>query len=363
MHSRHDPGSGSLASPSETGASGQGASDLVLPLGSDPLADVLNSIKLTGALFFLVDATSPWCVEVPEAEAFAEIILPRARHIISYHVVIEGRGFASVPGVAPVSFQAGDIIVFPHADPYLMLSAPGVPPELDSEETLQFFRAMAAGQLPFVVTEGGGEDPPAQFVCGFLGCDTLPFNPLIANLPRLLHVQRADRAQDTDHAGDLLDRLVDLTLAEAQQRRAGGDCIRLRLSELLFVEILRHHLASLSEEETGWLAGLRDPAIGRALSLLHDRPAETWTLDGLAREAGVSRSILAERFTHLVGMPPMQYLTHWRMQLAARQLSDGVSKVSAVAAQVGYASEAAFSRAFKKIAGHSPAAWRQRFSG
>jgi len=142
MHSRHDPGSGSLASPSETGASGQGASDLVLPLGSDPLADVLNSIKLTGALFFLVDATSPWCVEVPEAEAFAEIILPRARHIISYHVVIEGRGFASVPGVAPVSFQAGDIIVFPHADPYLMLSAPGVPPELDSEETLQFFRAM-----------------------------------------------------------------------------------------------------------------------------------------------------------------------------------------------------------------------------
>jgi len=359
MRSHHDPGSGSLARPSEGGAPETAAAEPSAPMGRDPLADVLNSVKLTGALFFLVDATSPWCVEVPKAREFAGFILPRAQHIVSYHVVIEGRGFASVPGADPVAFEAGDIIVFPHADPYLMLSAPGVPPELDAGQTLQFFRAMAAGQLPFVVTEGGGEDPPAQFLCGFLGWDTQPFNPLLATLPRLLHVRRGG---EQDQAAGLLDRLIDLTLAEARQRRAGGDCIRLRLSELMFVEVLRQHLATLPEEQTGWLAGLRDPAIGRALSLLHERPAEAWTLDSLAREAGVSRSILAERFTHLVGLPPMQYLTHWRMQLAARHLGDGASKVSAVAAQVGYGSEAAFSRAFKKIAGDSPAAWRRRFS-
>ena len=322
---------------------------------NDPLSDVLRKVKLTGALFFCVDATSPWGVMVPHASKFGPIILPRAQHIVSYHIVLEGSGYASVPGLAPQLFTAGDVIVFPHADPYAMLSRPGEPPELSADETLQFFRDMAAGTLPFVVTEGGGGSERAKFVCGFLGCDARPFNPLLATLPRLLHMKRPP-----DAGSDLLDRLIDLTLAEAQARRAGGECIRLGLSELIFIEVVRRYLAGLGTGEVGWLAGLRDPSVGRALGLLHERPAFAWTLDELARQTGMSRSVLAERFAHLVGHPPMQYLAHWRMQMAARLLCDGTTKIAAIGEAVGYASEAAFSRTFKKITGVSPAAWRAR---
>lgn len=325
------------------------------PAGRDPLSEVLRTVKLTGALFFMVDATSPWGVEVPRAGQFGPIILPRAQHVVSYHIALQGAGYASIPGVPPMPFTAGDIIVIPHGDAYAMLSRPGDPPEFSADATLQFFRDMAAGRLPFVVSEGGGGPERARFVCGFLGCDARPFNPLLETLPRLLHVRRpvGDR-------NDLLDRLIDVTLAEAQVSRAGGECIRLRLSELIFVEVVRRYLATLAPDQTGWLSGLRDPAIGRALALLHERPAHPWTLEALAKETATSRSVLADRFTHLVGYPPMQYLTRWRIQLAARLLADGSKKVAAAGQEVGYASEAAFSRTFKKITGVSPAAWRDR---
>jgi AraC-like DNA-binding protein len=139
--------------------------------------------------------------------------------------------------------------------------------------------------------------------------------------------------------------------------------VLLRLSELMFVEVVRRHLAALPRPEAGWLAALGDPEVGRALALLHARPGEPWTLDSLGREAGLSRSTLAQRFTDMVGEPPMRYLARWRMQLAARRLADGGAKVQAVALEVGYDSEAAFSRAFKKIVGTSPAGWRKRSSG
>lgn len=319
---------------------------------NDPLSDVLRTVKLTGALFFLVDATSPWCVDVPRAGTFSRILLPRARHIISYHIVVRGTGIACIPGLDPVPISAGDVIVFPHGDPYVMQSGPGVAPEFDEAGTLQFFRDMAAGNLPFVVEEGGGGDPPAQFVCGFLGCDAHPFNPLLATLPRLLQVRRCD-------GDDLLDRLIDVTLAEAQTSRAGGACVRLGLSELMFIEVIRRHLQTLPAAASGWLSGLADPAVGRALALLHRRPAHDWALDELAREVGVSRSVLADRFAQLVGCAPMQYLARWRMQIAAGLLRDSESKVAAVALEVGYASEAAFSRTFKRIAGVSPSQWRK----
>jgi AraC-like DNA-binding protein len=331
------------------------SADMRQPIGKDPLSEVLRTVKLTGALFFLVDATSPWGVEVPDATVFGPIILPRAQHVISYHIVLQGSGYASLPGISPARFGAGDIIVFPHGDPYAMVSRPDGPPEFDTGASLQFFREMAAGRLPFVVKEGGGGPEWAQFVCGFLGCDARPFNPLLESLPRLLHVKRPG-----GDPNDLLDRLIDLTLVEAQIDRAGGECIRLRLSELIFVEVARRYLATLTVNETGWLSGLRDPAVGHALSLLHERPAQPWTLKELARQTGVSRSVLADRFTHLVGYPPMRYLTRWRIQLAARLLSDGASKIAAVSQEVGYASEAAFSRTFKKIAGVAPAVWRDQ---
>lgn len=321
----------------------------------DPLSEVLRTVKLTGALFFVVDATSPWGVEVPRADLFGPLILPRAQHIVSYHIILQGSGYASIPGMKPMRFAAGDVVVFPHADSYAMLSRPNQKPELTPDTSLDFFREMAAGRLPFTIEEGGGGAERAKFVCGFLGCDLRPFNPLLEALPRLLHVKRA-----SGEPSDLLDGLIGLTLAEAQVQRVGGESIRLGLSELIFIEVVRRYLATLADGQTGWLAGLRDPAVGRALSLLHERPANPWTLEELARAAGASRSVLADRFTHLVGHPPMQYLTRWRMQLAARLLADGTRKVSAVGLDVGYASEAAFSRSFKRIAGMSPAAWRDR---
>jgi AraC-like DNA-binding protein len=327
-------------------------------LPPDPLSEVLRAVKLTGALFFLTDATSPWGIEVPHASAFGAIILPRAQHVVSYHIVLEGTGYVELPGAPTVRFTAGDVIVFPHGDPYSMLSQPGGAPEFDCDATVRFFRAMAAGELPFVIEEGGGGPERAQFVCGFLGCDARPFNPLLDTLPRLLHVKRL-----MGDAHDLLDRLIDLTLAEARRNQAGGECILLGLSELIFIEVIRRHLATLAPDQGGWLSGLTDPVVGRALSLLHRRPADSWTLDKLARTVSVSRSVLAERFTQLVGYPPMQYLTRWRVQLAARMLADGSRKIAAVGQDVGYASEAAFSRTFKRVAGIAPAVWRSRRSG
>lgn len=344
MAQPHDLASGSFVVPS--GGAIEGAR-------SDPLSEVLRTVKLTGALFFLVDATSPWGVEVPHADRFAPIILPGAQHVVSYHIVLNGTGYASIPGQPAVRFEDGDIIVFPHGDPYAMLSTPGQPPEMTPDASLAFFRAMAAGHLPFVVEEGGGGPDSARFVCGFLGCDVRPFNPVLGVLPRLLHMTRPAGV-----GNDLLDRLVDLTLAEAQKSAPGSEVIRLGLSELIFIEVVRRYVATRGEAETGWLAGLRDPHVGRALALLHERPAIGWTLDALAVGAGVSRSVLAERFAHLVGCPPMQYLTRWRMQLAARQLVDGTAKIAAIGRNVGYESEASFSRMFKQVTGLSPAAWR-----
>jgi AraC-like DNA-binding protein len=359
MAHSHDQASESLALssvllPNLPSSSGSLA-NISEPNGKDPLSDVLRMVKLTGALFFLVDATSPWGIEVPHARAFAPIILPRAQHVVSYHIVLHGSGYAGVPGIEPKKFVAGDIVVFPHADSYAMLSQPGQRPEFTEGQTLNFFRELAAGKLPFVIKEGGGGPEQAQFVCGFLGCNARPFNPLLGTLPKMLLLKRPAESRS-----DVLDRLIELTLVEAEIQRAGGECIRLGLSELIFVEVLRRYLASLKAGQTGWLAGLRDPAVGRALALLHERFVHPWTLEELARATGVSRSMLADRFMHLVGCPPMHYLVQWRMQVAARLLSDGGQKIAAVAHEVGYASEAAFSRTFKKISGVSPAAWRQQ---
>ncbi len=321
--------------------------------GTDLLSDVLRTVKLTGALFFLVDASFPWGVEVPRADTFAPIILPRAQHVVSYHIILKGGGWALLPGVASTWFEAGDVLVFPHGDPYSMLSEPNQPPEFDADASMRFFREMAAGHLPFVSREGGGGEPRSEFVCGFLGCDMQPFNPVLATLPHLLRIKRSEAEGD-----DLLSTLIDLTLLEARRPRVGGEIIRLRLSELVFVEVMRRHLETLPANETGWLSGLRDPAIGKVLVMLHEQPAYPWTLNELAHRAGMSRAALAARFTHLVGHAPMRYLTLWRMQIAARLLADSSTKVAAVGREIGYESEAAFSRAFSKIVGVSPAAWR-----
>src|SRR5690606_1811712 len=162
----------------------------------------------------------------------------------------------------------------------------------------------------------GGGTPAATFICGFLGCDLSPFNPLLHSLPRLLRVRRPSSG------ADLLDGLVELAMAEIRTARPGGDSIRLGLCELMFVEVIRRHLESEASGGPGWLAGRRDPVVGRALALLHAEPGRDWTVDALAHEAGASRSVLAERFAERVGETPMRYLTLWRMQVAARRLED-----------------------------------------
>jgi AraC-like DNA-binding protein len=256
--------------------------------------------------------------------------------------------------VASSWFESGDILVFPHGDAYSMLSAPDHPPEFDAKSTMDFFRDMAAGKLPFVSQEGGGGEPHSEFVCGFLGCDMQPFNPVLSTLPRLLRIKRPDSLCD-----DLLSQLITITVAEASNSRVGGESIRTRLSELIFVEVVRLCLESLPADQTGWLSGVRDPSIGKVLKMLHEHPEYPWTLHEVAHRAGMSRAALAARFAHIVGHAPMQYLTLWRMQIAARLLADSSMKVAAVGRQIGYESEAAFSRAFKRAVGLSPAAWRE----
>ena len=248
MARTHDRASRSLASPS----------DAALP---DPLSDLLQGVRLTGALFFRVRASRPWGIDVPAARAFASVILPGSSAVISYHVVLEGTGWVLMPGAEPVRFGPGEVLIFPHGDPYSLKSAPEVAAEYPEAEAIAFFRDMAAGRLPFEVVEGGGDPPLAVYACGYLGCDAGPFNPMLGALPRFLRVRRSGAG------ADLLDRMLELALARPDLGEPGSANVRLRLCELVFVEALRRHLRGLSATEAGWLAGLRDPIVGRALAL------------------------------------------------------------------------------------------------
>jgi len=320
---------------------------------ADLLSDVLQAVRLTGALFFLVDASSPWVAEAPASDVLAPVVLPRAQRLISYHVILEGRCWCEVPDGAPVALEAGDVVVLAHGDPYVLTDTCGARAGYSEDALLAWFRQMVAGELPMVVVEGGGGGGRISVLCGFLGCDVLPFNPVLTTLPRVLHLPRP-----LDGAPDRLTPLLDFLVSEIADRREGRRSMLLRIGELLFVEVVRRHLAGIRPGATGWLAGLSDPVVGRALAALHAQPSRAWTLEDLAKLAMCSRSALAERFMQMVGQPPIQYLTRWRLQLAASLLTSSEAKVSAVARDVGYESEAAFSRAFKRLLGRSPAAWR-----
>ena len=324
------------------------------PDASDTLSDVLEVVRLTGALFFLVDARTPWVADAPASTHLVPAILPRAEHVVSYHVVIGGACWCESPGQVPMRLEAGDVLVVPHGHPYQLASACGLRTGWTLDDTLAWYRAMAGGSLPFVVTEGGNGSDRLQLVCGFLGCDASPFNPVLATLPSLVRVRL------TGESRPRLNALLEFAVAESSHGRPGSRSVQLRIAELVFVEVLRSYLMIASEDSAGWLGGLRDPVVGRALARLHAEPARAWTLAELAREVGASRSVLAERFTSFVGHPPMLYLTRWRMQLAASRLAAGAAPLSALASAVGYESEAAFCRAFKKATGVTPASYRMR---
>jgi AraC-like DNA-binding protein len=269
-------------------------------------------------------------------------ILPGAEHLIAYHVVTEGRCFANIVGGEPIAVEAGEVIVFTNGDPHVMSSSPGMRADAVTPGAID---AATTSQLPFFVNYGG-DGPAAKLVCGFLACDARPFNPLLENLPPVI---KAGDPQDSDTGW--LGQFTRFAMMESADKRAGGESVLAKLSELMFIEVVRRHLEALPPEQAEWLAGLRDPFVGKALSPMHGGPARNWTIEELAKDVGLSRSVLAERFANLVGMPPMQYLAKWRMQIASGLLSGGSAIIATVAAEIGYGSEAAFSRAFKKMVG------------
>lgn len=315
---------------------------------ADTLSDVFRALRLSGAFFFSIDASAPWIAETPPGNDVAPHLVPGADHVIDYHVITAGSCWGGLLDEPPVRLEAGDIIVFPQGDPHVLSSAPGMrdPPNIER------YRSARGVRFPISLSIEGGGPERAGFICGFLGCDTRPFNPLLSSLPRMIHWRSRGESDAS------LRSLVDLALAESSAPKAGSESVLSRLSELLFVEVVRRHLATLPPESVGWFAGLRDESVGRALQKLHERPAHAWSLKELAKEVGVSRSLLASRFTHFVGKPPIQYLARWRVQLAASLLRTSRSSLAEIAEQVGYGSEAALSRAFKRALGVSPAHYR-----
>jgi AraC-like DNA-binding protein len=330
-------------------------------MSADTLSDLLRAIRLRGAIFFYVEGTDPWVAETPQSKLIIPAILPGVDHLMEFHVVVRGSCWAAIAGEEPVRLNAGDIVIFPQGDHHVISSAPGLRSKLVDPG---MFFAPKPPQLPFAISvdgeghttallDGGGSDR-TTIVCGFLGFDTKPFNPLLASLPRVLRIPEL--------AGDgrsWIATFMRSLVEESNRKRPGGEAVLERMSEMLFVEVLRHYADELPQDQTGWLAGMRDPGVGRALALMHARPGEDWTLDRLGEEAAISRSTLHERFVHFIGQPPMQYLTHWRMQLAAGWLRDTDAKVIDVALEVGYENEAAFARAFRRAVGESPGAWRR----
>jgi len=322
---------------------------------ADVLSDVLRAVRLTGAVYFDFELSSPWVAEAPPSREIAAKVMPGAQRVIEYHLIARGMCWGHAIGQAPIRLREGDLIVFPQGDAHVLSSAPGMRAEPD----MSVF-AHPSTPLPIVYELGGGGPERARVVCGFLGCDERPYNPLLTALPTMIHLSAAG-AQAPDGSQvttGWLGTLLNIAVRESGSARAGGENVLARLSELMFVEAVRRYLEILPPAQTGWLAGLRDPVVGQALAALHGQPSEPWTVERLARLVGLSRSVFAERFTEMVGQPPMQYLALWRMQLASRLLIEG-GQVAAVAGAVGYESEAAFSRAFKKLVGQAPATWRR----
>ena len=316
----------------------------------DVLSDVLSAVRMTGAIYFDVDAGTPWVGESPGTAEIAAAIMPSAEHIISFHIVIDGCCAAMSDGsLPPIKVTAGDVIIFPGGDPNVLSSEIG---ERSAPNIAMYYRPIDQ-HLPFAFVHGGDGPERTHFICGYLGCDVRPFNPLIAALPPMLCARKPENDRDW------VTNFFRLAIAEGGSGRVGGETILAKLSELMFAQVIRHHVESLPEESRGWLAGLRDPQVGTALRLMHAQPSEPWTLDRLAREAGLSRSTFAERFTAYVGISPMQYLARWRLQLAGRLLEQPGVSIAQAGAEVGYESEAAFNRAFKKLVGTPPGTWRK----
>jgi AraC-like DNA-binding protein len=318
----------------------------------DVLSDVLREVRLTGAVYFDVHAGAPWVATTPGSASICAGVMPEFEHVIGFHVVLDGRGWAQLVDESQpaMCLDVGDAVIIARGDGHSISSEPGTHAVPDAG----LYRRPASDALPFVLHEFGGHGEKARFVCGFLGCDARPYNPVLEALPRILQVRRSSAA------GILTFDLMRSALEESQQPRAGGQAILAKISELMFLHAVRQYIDSLPDESTGWLAGLRDRHVGAALRAIHGRPAQPWTLDSLGREAGLSRTAFSQRFAELMGMPAIQYLSKWRLQVAAGLLDRQGMSIAHIAAAVGFGSEAAFNRAFKREVGTPPGTWRRR---
>jgi len=332
----------------------------------DVLSDVLRVVRLSGAVFFTADFSSPWALESPIPHMLASAVMPDAECVVLFHILVEGECEVVCQRHPVTTMEGGDVIVFPRADQHTMRSHGAA----TTTPLTSVFSPGKYDEPPQLSFGGGGRT--SRFVCGYLNCDQR-FSPLVEALPTMLLVRSRDdysaiEAIDArgsrptvvpEGSGTWLGTTLKFTINEARAARPGSAAMLGRLTELMFVEILREYMHRLPASQGGWLAGLNDEYVGKALRLLHANPARQWTVDELAREVAVSRSVLAQRFTDLVGEAPMRYLANWRMQLAKQMMREGARNIQDVATRVGYDSEAAFNRAFKRATGSPPATWRK----
>ena len=321
----------------------------------DALSEVLGAVRLTGAMFLELEMRAQWSMLTAPPRKIADVLMPEADHVIPFHLVTEGKCYARLADEKePVALSADDLILFPAGDRHV-LSAPNEaalrlkPVDVPAESLEQLLRR---GEITALKEGSAGET--TRIVCGFLACDKQLAEPILLSLPRLLKVSLGDSG-----TAAWVRSSIRFSVAESASLRPGSAVVLARLSEVLFAEAVRHYMDELPAGKSGWLAGLRDRYVARALSLLHEQPAHPWTVEGLAKKVGLSRSALGQRFNALIGAPPMQYLTRWRTSLAARQLRESDAPIIRVATDVGYESEAAFNRAFKREFGLPPAAWRK----
>lgn len=321
-------------------------------MAADILSDVLKEVHLSGALFFDVEGCAPWVAEAPPSCEFKALIMPGAQHVINYHVVANGVCWARLldEEEEAIRLPPGSVIIFPKGQPHVLSSEPGLRAPFDPAV---FDGPPPEDIKPLMLTRNGEGPGTVRLICGFLGCDVLPFNPLLDTLPNMLVITDGYSERD-----GWLASLIRAATTEGNDRRDGGRNVLSRLSELIFIEAVRIYAERLPPDARGWLAALRIPHVSRALGLIHEEPARRWTLSSLARSIGVSRTVLAHTFREALGVPPMSYLASWRMQVAAGQLADTNRPVYLIAEAVGYESEASFSRAFRRATGQSPGIWR-----
>lgn len=319
------------------------------PASTDPLSDLLSSMRVAGMVLFRAEFREPWAVITPDSCELASTAPFRTEHIIPFHIIASGACWLELPKREPVWLKDGDAVLLPYGDSH-RLGGRDVATAVLVGELLP--------RLPWSnigLVEHGGIGATTSIICGFLKCDELLFHPILRHLPALLHV-----SPDATPADHWLATTIRHTATEASKPVPGSRSMLPRLTELMFVEILRKYMQGLSADEVGWFAAFNDPVAGAALKCLHAAPLEDWSVASLAHRVGVSRTVLAGRFKHFLDQPPMQYLAHWRLQLAAQELKTSDLPMKSIAEQAGYESEAAFSRAFKRHFGLPPADWRRR---